>query len=101
PISLDAEEDQLERLRQEGLPIRTVYELADMSGTVSAGVGQMALFDHAPHPQAGKLLVNWLASKEGSEIYARTRGEAPTRNDIDAHSFLPAELIPKAGTNYF
>jgi ABC-type Fe3+ transport system substrate-binding protein len=72
-----------------------------MATTVSAGFGQMGLFDRAPHPQAAKLLVNWLASKEGMEVYARSRGEAPTRNDIDALSFLRPELIPKGGTEYF
>jgi iron(III) transport system substrate-binding protein len=101
PVSLDAEEDQVERLRREGLPIRAVYKLSDMPGTLSAGVGQMALFDRAPHPNAAKLFANWMASKEGLEIYARARGEAPTRSDIDALAFLPAELVPQAGATYF
>src|SRR5262249_30048024 len=90
PISLDAEEDEAERARHEGLPIMAMYKLDDMTGTLSTGVGQMALFDRAPHPNAARLLVNWLATKEGLQIYARTRGEAPTRSDIDARSFLPA-----------
>ena len=101
PISLDAEEDQVERLRREGLPIKAVYKLSDMAGTLSAGVGQMALFDHAPHPNAARVFANWMASKEGLEIYARARGEAPTRNDIDAAAFLPAEIIPQTGAEYF
>ena len=101
PVSLDAEEDQVERLRHEGLPVKAVYRLSDMPGTLSAGVGQMALFDRAPHPNAARLFANWMASKEGLEIYARARGAAPTRNDIDALSFLPAEIIPQAGAAYF
>ncbi len=101
PISLDAEEDQVERLRRDGLPVAAVYKLSDMPGTLTAGVGQMALLDRAPHPNAAKLFANWMASKEGMEIYARARGEVPTRNDIDALSFLPAELIPQAGADYF
>ena len=101
PISLDAEDDQLERLRQEGIPVAAVYRLSDMEATVSAGVGQMAIADRAPHPHAAKLFANWMASKEGMEIYARGRGEAPTRNDIDARAFVPAERIPQDGGNYF
>ena len=54
-----------------------------------------------PHPNAAKLFANWMASKEGLEIYARARGEAPTRNDIDALSYLPADLIPQDGGSYF
>ena len=100
PITFDAEEDQVDRMRKDGWPVTALYELSDMPGTLSAGVGEMALFDQAPHPHAAQLFVNWMASKEGLEIYARTRGEAPTRNDIDASSFLPAELIPQAGKDY-
>jgi iron(III) transport system substrate-binding protein len=101
PVSLDAEQDQVERLHREGLPVAAQYHLADMPGTLSAGVGQMALFDHAPHPNAARLFANWMASKEGLEVYARARGEVPTRSDIDAAAFLPSEIIPQAGVNYF
>jgi iron(III) transport system substrate-binding protein len=101
PISLDAEDDQLERFRKEGLPVKPIYRLTDMPATLSAGVGQVALVDRAPHPNAAKLFANWMASKEGLEIYVRARGEAPTRNDIDALSFLQPELIPQDGQSYF
>ncbi|MEA2953707.1 MAG: hypothetical protein QOD40_1244 [Alphaproteobacteria bacterium] len=101
PISLDAEDDELKRMQKDGIPVAAVYKLSDMPGTLSAGVGQMGLLDHAPHSNAAKLFANWMASKEGLAIYARERGEAPTRNDIDATTYLPAEMIPEAGVTYF
>ncbi len=101
PISLDAEDDELKRMQKDGIPVAAVYKLSDMPGTLSAGVGQMALLDHAPHPNAAKLFANWMASKEGLAIYARERGEAPTRNDIDATTYLPVEMIPEPGIDYF
>ncbi|MBA2690085.1 MAG: extracellular solute-binding protein [Burkholderiales bacterium] len=101
PISFDAEDDQLERMRKEGLPVMAIYSLPDLPGTLSGGEGQVALLSHAPHPNAAKLFVNWIASKEGLEIYSRTRGGAPTRSDIDAASYLPEQIIPRAGVNYF
>jgi iron(III) transport system substrate-binding protein len=101
PISLDGEDDTLERLRKEGLPIQAVYKLDHMRGTLSAGIGQMGLVNRAPNPNAAKLFVNWMASKEGLEVFARARGEAPTRNDIDAAAFLPEQVIPEAGATYF
>jgi ABC-type Fe3+ transport system substrate-binding protein len=100
PISLDGEDDQLERLRKEGLPIEAVYKLEDMAGTLSSGIGQMGLLDHAPNPNAAKLFANWIASKEGLEVFARARGEAPTRSDIDASAFLPPQIIPDPGARY-
>ena len=100
PIAFGVEDDDLERLRQEGFPLYPVYGLSDLQGSLSAGVGQVALFNHAPHPNAAKLFVNWIASKEGLEIFSRTRGGSPTRNDIDELKFLPAEVIPKPGIEY-
>jgi iron(III) transport system substrate-binding protein len=101
PIALGAEDEEMERLQKEGFPIQRVYSLSDMSDIVSPSVGHVALFNRAPHPNAAKLFVNWIASKEGLEAYARNRGGVPTRNDIDAASFLPPEVIPKAGVDYF
>lgn len=101
PIALGAEDDEMQRFRKDGIPLQAIYSLPDMPGSLSAGVGQVALMSNAPHPNAAKLFINWIASKEGLEIFARTRGGAPTRNDIDELSFLPAEVIPKPGVEYF
>jgi len=101
PIALGAEDGDLERLRKEGVPLHFIYSLSDLPGSLSAGIGQAALFNHAPHPNAAKLFINWIASKEGLEVFARARGEAPTRNDIDALAFLPPESVPKPGVKYF
>jgi hypothetical protein len=42
-----------------------------------------------------------MASKEGLELFSRTRGGAPTRNDINELSFLPKENVPDPGKKYF
>jgi ABC-type Fe3+ transport system substrate-binding protein len=100
-IALGAEDDDMEKLAKDGIPVQAVYELGDLPGSTSAGVGQVALMSHAPHPNAARLFINWIASKEGLEIYSRNRGGAPTRTDIDAKSFMPIENIPKPGVEYF
>lgn len=100
PISLDADEDQLLQMTKEGFPVQPVYNIVGLPSTLSAGVGQVGLVDRAPHPNAAKLFINWIASKEGLEIYSRTRGEAPTRSDIDASAYLSAQSIPQPGVNY-
>lgn len=101
PIALGAEDEEMERLEKEGFPIHRVYSLSDLSDIVSPSVGHVALFNNAPHPNAARLFVNWIASKEGLEVYSRTRGGAPTRNDVNEASFLPAQVIPKPGVDYF
>ncbi|MDB5729382.1 MAG: hypothetical protein JWQ00_2587 [Noviherbaspirillum sp.] len=101
PIALNADEDEVERLRQEGMPVAAVYALPDLPGGTNTGEGQLGVFKNAPNPNAAKLFANWIASKEGLETYARARGRSPTRNDTAERSFLPAASIPRPGETYF
>jgi iron(III) transport system substrate-binding protein len=101
PIAMGAEDEEMVKLQKEGFPIQRVYSLKGMSDIVSPSEGHVGLFNNAPHPNAARLFVNWIASKEGLEIYARNRGCSPTRNDIDEASFLDPEMIAKSGVDYF
>ena len=101
PIAMGAEDEEMVKLQKEGFPIHRVYSLKGMSDIVSPSEGHVGLFNNAPHPNAARLFVNWIASKEGLEIYARNRGCSPTRNDIDEASFLNPEMIAKSGVDYF
>ena len=56
--------------------------------------------NRAPHPNAARLFVNWIASREGLELYSRTQNAVTTRLDLDQSFLSPAE-IPKPGLNYF
>lgn len=100
PIALGAEDNEVDRLHEQGLPIVPLETLADLPAVASAGFGQVAVLNRAPHPNAARVFANWLASKEGSEIFARAKTAAPLRNDID-ESFLPPEIIPRPGVTYF
>jgi iron(III) transport system substrate-binding protein len=100
PITLGAEDAEVVKLKQEGIPVEILDTLTDLYSQVSASFGQVGLLDNAPHPNAAKVFVNWIASKEGSEVFNRAMGTAPTRNDID-ESFLPPQIIPREGVPYF
>jgi iron(III) transport system substrate-binding protein len=101
PIAMGAEDEEMVKLQKEGFPIHRVYSLKGMSDIVSPSEGHVGLFNNAPHPNAARLFVNWIASREGLEIYARNRGCSPTRNDIDETSFLDPEMIAKSDVEYF
>ncbi|MBA2690773.1 MAG: extracellular solute-binding protein [Burkholderiales bacterium] len=103
PIAFSVDDDQVDGMRKEGFPVKEVVSLPDMPASLSAGNGHVALFNQAPHPNAAKIFVNWLASKEGLELYARAVAAAPTRSDIDvlALGVMPAQRIPQPGINYF
>jgi iron(III) transport system substrate-binding protein len=101
PIVFGVDDARVDEMRKEGMPALPMFSLPDLPGTVAVGNGLVALFKNAPHPNAAKLFINWLASREGLDIYARAVKWSPTRNDIDERSFVPAESIPTPGTDYF
>jgi iron(III) transport system substrate-binding protein len=100
PIVFNVPDREVERLQQDGFPITTIYSFADFGGMVGAGSGLMVLMKNAPHPNAARLLVNWMASREGVGFLSRVHRVASTRNDVD-ESFLPPEQVPRPGMSYF
>ncbi|MBI2986196.1 MAG: extracellular solute-binding protein [Deltaproteobacteria bacterium] len=65
-----------------GLPVKPLPSLKE--GTyVSVGNGGPVIFNKHPHPNAAKVFVNWLLSKEGQEISDKTMGQASRRLDVD------------------
>jgi iron(III) transport system substrate-binding protein len=100
PVSFGAAGSQVEQMQQEGFPIRSIYSLPDMPGMVSASFGLVVLMNRAPHPNAARLFLNWIASKDGLEVFSRAMKNPTTRADID-ESFLPREKIPLRGLRYF
>jgi iron(III) transport system substrate-binding protein len=99
PIAFGAEDGELQRLRREGLPVTAMFKLEDMRGSLSSG-DEVGIFNHAPHPNAARIFVNWIASREGNEIFGQALGMVPVRNDTDESGFVP-QTIPQAGVDYF
>ncbi len=98
PISLGRLSD-VKYMKEQGFPV-DVLSLPGEGGTISAANGLVALLNRAPHPNAARVFVNWIASKEGMEILSRSRGRPTTRNDVD-ESFVPPWEIPRPGVDYF
>lgn len=49
----------------------------------SNGSGVIGVVKNPPHPQAAKVFVNWLLSKEGQELYVKVMHQATRRLDVD------------------
>ena len=65
-----------------GLPIKALTSVKEgMSG--SNGFGTVAIMKNAPHPNATKVYINWLLSKEGQELYSRALTQGTRRLDVD------------------
>jgi len=49
----------------------------------TAGSGTLAIIKNHPHPNATKVFVNWLLSKEGQEVWTKSMSQPTRRLDVD------------------
>ncbi len=90
PVGVSASMALTAQFKQLGAPIGYAG-LADKA-FVTPGAGNIYVFDRAPHPNATKLYVNWLLSKEGAELWAPAHGYPSLR--LDVNNQMDSALIP-------
>ncbi|HEY3302332.1 MAG TPA: extracellular solute-binding protein [Candidatus Binatia bacterium] len=64
------------------LPIKELPPLKEGAPS-SNGSGVIGIVKGPPHPNAAKLFVNWLLSKEGQELYVKVMHQTTRRLDVD------------------
>ena len=67
----------LARIKGQGGPVQYVFD-----EPVITYVHPLALARHAPHPNAGKLLINFILSQEGQRML-REQGRIPAHREVD------------------
>jgi ABC-type Fe3+ transport system substrate-binding protein len=72
----------LEGFLTANLPIKELPKLKEGAPS-SNGSGVIGLVKNPPHPNAARLFVNWLLSKEGQELYTRVMHQSTRRLDVD------------------
>jgi ABC-type Fe3+ transport system substrate-binding protein len=82
---------------KQGVPIAIVDPTRLKEGTdASPANGALALFNKAPNPNAAKIYINWLLSKEGQTVFARANGYVSSRLDVPTDHTEPWR-IPQPG----
>jgi len=87
---------------KQGVPIAIVDARQLKEGTdLSPTNGNLALFNRAPNPNAAKVYINWLLSKEGQTIFARANGYVSARLDAPTDHTEPWRVpLPGAIKTY-
>ena len=88
----------VDQAMDDGLPIDVV--MPDLLQTTS-GFGFLAVSDQPPHPNAAKLLAQWLTCSAGNEAWNDAYGSISTRGDVDPPENLPEWQVPQDGVGYF
>jgi len=97
PIAIGLLESSLRPFQKEGVG-KNIKPLKEPKLTSAAGAfGHVALINKPPHPNAAKVLINWLLSKEGQEAWVKATGDNSRR--LDAPVGNP-ELMLQPGVKY-
>ncbi len=74
--------------------------LPPVEGSIlTTGSGGLAIMNKAAHPNASKLYVNWLLSKEGLTTFTKAYGAPSLRLDVPT-DFLPTQKLRQPGVKY-
>ena len=88
------------QLLQRGLKFGLLPEFKDYGGYTSPAFGSLSLINRAPHPDAAKVFLNWLLSKEGQTTWSKVMGEPSRRVDVPT-DHVPSFRITKPGGKYW
>jgi iron(III) transport system substrate-binding protein len=64
-----------------GLPVKPVSRIKE-GAHANNGSGVVTIVKNPPHPNAAKIFVNWLLSKEGQELYGKAMTQGSRRLDV-------------------
>lgn len=90
---------RIEKMKERGAPVEWVTTL----DPIAASLHPIGLAAKAPHPNTGKLFIDFVLSKEGQKVVFET-GRTPARSGIDAKmdakNLKLYPVPPESGENY-
>ena len=97
--------DEMEKAIRQGLPLGQILDLQE-GGTLSSAGGTLSVMSQAPHPNATKVFINWLLSREGQIQVQKGRKDRPRTGSNSLRIDIPKDEVPemnlrKDGFDYF
>ena len=84
----------------DGLPLKLIWP-DDAPPVKTSGSGLMAINNKAPHPNAAKLLVSWLACQEGNALWNEALVTASSRSDVPLAEGVQEYTVLDPDVDYF
>ncbi len=96
-VSIAVAHDVMKEFLDIGAPVQLILPV-EGNYTV-AGPNTIIEFKNSPHPNAAKLYVNWLLSKEGQATYCAAQGSPSGRADVPIQAFSSL-IVPDPKLDY-
>jgi iron(III) transport system substrate-binding protein len=97
PILIGPDFPTLDQFQKLGYPVTAIFPQGPEM--ITGGWGLISLMNRAPHPNAAKLFVNWLAGKQGQESFSKSSLEVSLRSDLTYHG-IPSYMFPQKNRKY-
>jgi ABC-type Fe3+ transport system substrate-binding protein len=93
------DETYLDQLQQQGLGknVKVLAPETDAGVRISQQSGALTVINRPPHPNATKVFVNWLLSRDGQNVWSKLTQENSRRLDVTEG---PRETRPDPNRQY-
>lgn len=98
PVHIGPGSFQVAEFQLAGLPIKLQGELKE-GGYTTAAYGSLMVLDRAPHPNATKVYINWLLTRDAQLAWSEVSAYSSRRLDVPT-GHLDPETVPKPGRDY-
>jgi iron(III) transport system substrate-binding protein len=88
------------QLEKRGLKFGVIPAFNDYGSYLTPGFGSVMVMNKSPHPNAGKVFLNWLLTKEGQSAFSTGMGYVSRRVDVSS-DHVPSYWVPKEGVKYW
>jgi iron(III) transport system substrate-binding protein len=88
------------QLEKRGLKFGVIPAFKDYGSYLTPGFGSVMVMNKSPHPNAGKVFLNWLLTKEGQTVFSTGMGYVSRRVDVST-DHVPSYWVPKEGVKYW
>jgi ABC-type Fe3+ transport system substrate-binding protein len=90
----------MHQLEKRGLKFGVMVAFKDYGAYLTPGFGSLMVMNKSPHPNAGKVFLNWLLTKEGQTAFSKGMGYMSRRLDVPT-DHVPSYWVPKEGVKYW
>ncbi len=97
-VGLAPQTESLAEFLRAGAPLALV--VVKEGAFVSPGQGAMAVPRRLAHPNAARVFINWLFTREGQTVFSKAFGSPSLRTDVPAEAVHPI-LLPQPGEKLF
>ncbi len=97
-IVIGPETPVLVEMQKAGGPITSITPKE--GAWMAVGSGAITMVDKAPHPNAAKVFLNWLLTKEANAAFVRASGGHSLRMDVPP-DYLAPDNVRQEGVNYW